>query len=452
MDFHVAHNIVHADAGNNSVFCGYCNGTMDKKACETRAGEILKNQQMRKSMNGVNSTFYSENKKRENKKSVFPITEIIASEDGKLPDEIQIMPIGVWDTVPYGKLTITANDLEEMKHNFEKGYRAGVPIDVDHDGKAAAGWIESPLRVADDGLWAPVNWTDLGKKLLGEKQYKFFSPEFNPEYTDPENKNLKLNNVLIAGSLVNRPLFKELQPLMASESKTYPLTNKKGIAMLFIEPMKFDLEVLRTKKAEEITADEKKFLQGNVESLTADERTKFGFTATEAPKIKDDLTGKEQITTIEASELKKLKEDAALGRQAAETLRTKEIEEDVKGWMFSEKGGRFQPAIKDDLVSFVKTLNEDQRKTFSELVTKMPEQNMLFNEAGSAEDLTHAQAADKLTLRANEIMAEAAKQNKKMSFSEAVKKAIAADPSLQNYEMSEVKGKMVVPSRSSSVN
>lgn len=462
IDFHVAHNIVHADSGNNSMYCGYCNGSMDKKACETKAGEILKNQQMRSSMN--RGPYYAKDKNKDNKgkflatakltvhkRTVYPITEITAAEDGKLPKEIQIMPLGEWDTVPYGKLIITSEDITQMVDNFKKGVRAGIPIDVDHDGKAAAGWIKS-LVAKDDGLFADVEWTALGEKLLGEKQYKFFSPEFNPEYTDPENTNVKLDNVLIAGSLVNRPLFKELQPLVASEGKTDPLTNKKGVAMLFIEPMKFDLKVLREKKADEVTADEKKFLQENLESLTADEKVKFGFEEKPKEKAKDDISGKEQVATIQASELKQLREDAAMGRKAAETLKTKEIEDQVGSWMFSEKGGHFQPAIKGDLVSFVKSLNDEQRKVFSELVAKMPNQKAMFSEQGSAEDLTKSQAADKLTLKAKELMAEAKKQNKNLSFKEATKQALRENPDLANYELKEVPGKVVANDRGTSVN
>jgi phage I-like protein len=460
MDFHTAHNIVHQDAGNNSNNCGVCNGSIDKKACEAKAGEILKNQQTRKSNNSMG--YYADEKGKDekdtktasekdanddtkfiataritvNKRNIYPLTPITASEDGKLPDQIQIMPIGEWDTVPYGKLTISANDISEMVEHFNKGVRAGVPIDVDHDGKAAAGWVTS-LVAKEDGLWANVEWTPLGTKLLGEKQYKFFSPEFNPTYIDPQNKSLKMDNVLIAGSIVNRPLFKELQPIVAHEGKTPLLTSEKGLAMLFIEPMKFDLNALRTKTASDVTADEKKFLQENLTSLTADEKVKFGFQA------KDDVSGKEQTTTISASELIKLKEDAAQGRKAAESLRASEISGQVNSWLFSEKGGHFQPALKDDLNSFVSSLDDTQRMKFSEIVAKMPEQKLLFSENGSAEDLTAGQAADKLTLRANEMIAEAKKQGETLKFSDAVRKAVKENGQLADYKLVPVQGKMI---------
>jgi len=374
----------------------------------------------------------------DHKAYIYPLTEIKAGENGQLPPKIQILPIGKWDTVPYDTLEITASDCEEMIKNFADKVRAGdsLPIDVDHDGKQAAGWMTA-LELQADGLWASVEWTDLGKLLLGEKRYKFFSPEFNPDYTDPENKHKKLTNVLIGGGLVNRPLFKELKPLVANDH----LTEKRTGIMLFIEHM--DLKELKKRKTagESLTADEEAYVKANDK---ADEEKEAEIKAkakkadeekaeSEAEKKKEEEAKKAkepQMRSISAAEYDALKKMADRGVEAADKLEAKEINEKVTSWMFSETGGKFAPAIKEDLVSFYKTLDETQRKTFGELVDKMPEQKALFNEYGSAEVLTPGKKADILTVRAREIMEKTKGDKKPMKFSEAMKQAVRENPEL----------------------
>lgn len=379
---------------------------------------------------------------------VYPFTEIKASDSTKIPPTIQIMPIGEWDTVPYGKLEITANDCQEMVDNFKKGVRAGdtLPIDVDHDGKEAAGWM-TDLYVADDGLWAKVDWTDLGQKLLGEKRYKFFSPEFNPDYIDPQNKKIQLSNVLIAGSLVNRPLFKELKPLMASDHLT---AGKSGV-MLFIETMNYK-DLLAKKKAGENLSDTEMEFMKNHKADEGDEEDKESEAekkkeADAAKKAAEDAEAKKAAepkqVTITAAEYSVLKANADKAIEASEKLEAKEIDETINSWMFSETGGRFAPAMKDDITSFYKSLDDKQRKFFSEkIVNQMPE-SRFFKEYGSSEDLTKGGAADTITVKANELRTQAKKESRTLSFSNAVKQVLRENPSLKNYEMIPVQGRMV---------
>jgi phage I-like protein len=479
MDFNTAHDIVHEKYGNQSSQCTACNGDTKGNDVIAKAGEIIKEQRQKRSQ--MNSGMYAADKTPLDKsrvtiknKKVYPFVEIKASEDGTLPNEIQIMPIGEWDTVPYGKLIISHDDLQEMVDNYNKGVRAGVPIDVDHDGKAAAGWINS-LKVKEDGLYAAVEWTPLGAKLLGEKQYRFFSPEFNPEYVDPENKHLQIDNVLIAGSLVNRPLFKELQPLVAHEAgKNSPLTTTKIVPMLFIENNMNAQELLKKKEAgQALTASEQDFLKtylfgdnaddtegkrkGKADSDGTDFKKSTKAAAGDKAKAmddgtadddeddkKDNLKAKEtRQVSITASELRQLKEDALLGKAAAEKLANKEIEDTVNSWMFSEDGGHFQPALKSDLVTFVRSLDADQRKLFGELVDKMPEQKLLFNEIGGNEEFTAGKAADGVTIAANELIEKAKANGKTLTFGEAAKQAIHANPALADYKLTPVQGRVI---------
>lgn len=235
--------------------------------------------------------------------SVF-VDVLRASEDGSLPSEIQVLPIGRWATKKYGALAIQEEDVDKICENFADNVRAGVPIDVDHDGKAAAGWIKSLINRGSEGLWASVEWTKLGREMLQDKIYRFFSPEFSFNYEDPEFST-EHGPVLVAGTLTNRPLFKELQPLVANDGTAEIYTAKEkaskieGNTILFIQdsPMpsakpaavKAD-EVKEVKKAddetsmlaellakplEELTEEEMAWLAEHLEMMSADDSKKY---------------------------------------------------------------------------------------------------------------------------------------------------------------------------------
>src|SRR5262249_35360612 len=119
------------------------------------------------------------------------MTDVLSfSEEGtqSLPSRIKIIPTGSFKTQAYGEVNITKDDLLEMAKNFDDKVRAGVPIDIDHDQRAAAGWIQR-VDVAEDGMYADVEWTPLGESKLSTKEYRFFSPEFSQSYTDPEHSH-----------------------------------------------------------------------------------------------------------------------------------------------------------------------------------------------------------------------------------------------------------------------
>ena len=109
-----------------------------------------------------------------------------------LPNDgwFHIAAFGEWPHKPTG-LTQIIDDIaaDEIIKAFTE-FRAapnwpGVLIDFDHQSldvdkpTVAAGWIVD-LAKRDNGLWAQVRWSDIGRKSIEGGRYRFISPCGNP--------------------------------------------------------------------------------------------------------------------------------------------------------------------------------------------------------------------------------------------------------------------------------
>lgn len=140
-------------------------------------------------------------------------------QDGGVPDEIHVLPVGEWDHPAYGKIVIDEESIGKFVENFNAGIRRDLPITEGHevfDEKPAIGWFRELIDKGADGLYTAVEWTEQEKQLLLSKAYKYFSPEFFEVYKDPQTRK-KFTNVLIGGALTNKPYFKELEPVVFTE-------------------------------------------------------------------------------------------------------------------------------------------------------------------------------------------------------------------------------------------
>lgn len=134
---------------------------------------------------------------------------------------VQILRCGKFNHPKYGEFEITPVTLAEMKANFEAGVR-GVDLAVDYfheSDKEAAAWFDR-LYLAEDGteLWAEVRWTKRAQTMLGEREVRYFSPDFAFQWTDPES-GVTYRNVLFGGGLTNRPFVKDMAAIVAHEQE-----------------------------------------------------------------------------------------------------------------------------------------------------------------------------------------------------------------------------------------
>jgi phage I-like protein len=96
----------------------------------------------------------------------------------------------------------------------------GILLDVDHQSEdtgkesKAAGWYRGPFTVRNDGLWAEVELTPEGERLISSKTYKRLSP--TPALV--KNETGEYHPVDIASvALTNRPRMRELTLVTNSE-------------------------------------------------------------------------------------------------------------------------------------------------------------------------------------------------------------------------------------------
>ncbi len=395
---------------------------------------------------------------------------VAASEDGSLPTTIEVLKVGMWDTPYHGMFMVTPDDLQQYVANFNADIRPssstqGLPIDLEHESDGGAfGWMTN-LRVSPDGmtLLADVSWTTEGARLITDGTYKFFSPEFCPDfYEDPETFGAYYENVLIGGGLTNRPLFKDLKPVMASDKSdktTSGLTGDKLSNTIFIKigEKSVNLEEIRTKAAADLSAEEARFVADNKDQLSDDERAKFGLAKAEevpaepvapvapveepveepvAPVAAGDKTGTVSIT---ASELETLKASAERGNKAFIELETKKASDKVEAHVAR---GAIKSEQKDAAVELLMASDKSVRENFESFLTGLPENKLVTaGETGSGKETTVGSAYAELSKKANDLIAEEKAAGRTMDFGKAVATVSSSNPDLAKAYEAETTGK-----------
>jgi hypothetical protein len=133
---------------------------------------------------------------------------------------IQAAKVGEYLHPTYGKLSFTSDRLMRFADSVKHKIR-GIALDIDYDHKAdpargneAAGWVED-AKVEGDALYLLVEWTKTAAEKIAEGAYRYFSPEFQDEWTDATG--MQHRDVLFGGGITNRPFLKDLLPINLSE-------------------------------------------------------------------------------------------------------------------------------------------------------------------------------------------------------------------------------------------
>jgi hypothetical protein len=131
---------------------------------------------------------------------------------------IQAMPVGTYSHPVFGDMVFDQQRLQAYAASVtNKILQKDLDIDYDHKARFdhAAGWVQN-AQVRDNGLWLYVTWTPAAEQKLRDKEYRYFSPEFIDEWTDPKSL-ITYKDVLLGGALTNRPFLKDLVPINLSE-------------------------------------------------------------------------------------------------------------------------------------------------------------------------------------------------------------------------------------------
>lgn len=405
---------------------------------------------------------------RDSKKRIaFPI-QLFAedgSTDAQIPSEIHVVPTGKWDHPVYGEMEITSADIAEFVSNFNDKVRRDIPITAGHDNGMnggelpAVGWFTDVIDRGVNGLWAGVKWTEEGVQLLQQRAFKYFSPEFYEQYTDPETGD-KYGHVLVGGALTNKPYFKELAPVASF--------SEPAIIHQFTEDM--NLNDILSKKPEELSDEEKAFVREHEAELTDDQKTAFASVISDEGEGGDDAgdgaddgdgngegdgqgegagegdkggehqaaepKGKKIVMSeAEVAALRKAADDGAKALQKIEATERRAL---IAKLTFSEtnRAGRFLPKQEGALESFLKTLSERQRDAFTQLIGNMPKADAsIFDEVGDGGG-TEGGDADGIAKEVDTAVQAAIKASEgKLGYSDALRKVYAENPDLKRrYE------------------
>lgn len=374
--------------------------------------------------------------------SLYRRIKIQADATGQLPTEIQLLHTGNWNTPWHGDFETTSDDITQYASHFTQGIGLvqgsnRLPINFGHDtgGKAAAWMPTVEPRNGDTELWATnIEWTPAGRQAVLDGEYRYISPEFNPRslpFEDPEVAGMRTDNVLSGAALTNIPLFKKLKPVMASVVKGSD--NNKGEDMT--------LEDVRAKKAEDHTDDEKAFLKEHKAELTDAERESFGLTdaaaGADAGDQGNDDAGKADndadkgagdgvqasagAVTISASELSKLKADAAAGVKAAQELARNKATNLVKAHVAR---GAIKSASSEEAVNLLMASGSSLQDRLEKFMASLPSNELITaGEKGDGSDTPSATVA--VNQEVQTLMA-----SEKLSYKDALHQVRTTKPDL----------------------
>lgn len=130
---------------------------------------------------------------------------------------IEICRDGAWEHPRWGRIEVSPAVRQSFAANFAANVRrvGELPVDFDHEAGPAAGWIAG-LRSVGASLFADVRLTPAGRERVERGEYRFFSPEWHPDWQDPET-GARHGPTLFGGALTNRPFFRGLAAVCCAE-------------------------------------------------------------------------------------------------------------------------------------------------------------------------------------------------------------------------------------------
>jgi hypothetical protein len=160
------------------------------------------------------------------------LSEALSGEE--LSQEIQLLKTG--DFYHDGEiLKITPDTLTALEKNFSEGVRGiDLMLDYKHESEdVAAAWFNK-VRLSADGkqLFATVDWTPRGRQVVKDREYRYVSAEFHPNYMNNETGK-KHGPTLLGAALTNRPVIKGMKPTILSEQPN----QSKDIQMKTVEEL-----------------------------------------------------------------------------------------------------------------------------------------------------------------------------------------------------------------------
>ena len=148
-------------------------------------------------------------------------------------NELKIAVTGEWKGHSNGAFSLSLEDLQQIKTNFDNAKVDGV-IDLDH-----------ATVFKGDELWAKIEWLETGLELIKSRKYKYISPVFLPN-TIEQVTATNIGWTLHSAALTNRPFMEELGEIKVN-NKQNQIQNKEESMLTPEEQKKMDdLEAIKS--------------------------------------------------------------------------------------------------------------------------------------------------------------------------------------------------------------
>lgn len=200
-----------------------------------------------------------------------------------------------------------------------------VLVDIDHESEregktAAAGWLSRLHLVPGVGLFGKIRWTDIGKRLIDNRVFRFLSPSFLID--EKTREPLAMTSV----ALTNKPAQKgQIKPIVNSEAKedALPKEGSEANENDIKELSDMEIEKIREDLKEEVMKAVKELLEGLKEAKEETEEVKSE--EAEATKEEAKEEAKEEKAEEAVSEEPKAKEEVK--EEAKEETKEEKVEE-----------------------------------------------------------------------------------------------------------------------------
>lgn len=191
--------------------------------------------------------------------------------------EVQITTIGkVVGTGPNGEPVEQNLTEDALKKLAEKHKDDEILVDQDHESETtsnteAKGWLSGIKFVPGKGLWGKIRWTDIGRKLVENRVFRWLSPSW---YLNKETKEpIQMTSI----ALTNKPSQAgKIEPIVNStpielnnyntETITMEMT-KEELVQLIKDTIADIKKEQAVEKVEQEIKDENEVHDGIVESL-----------------------------------------------------------------------------------------------------------------------------------------------------------------------------------------
>lgn len=126
-----------------------------------------------------------------------------------------------YHTPAYGEVEVDIEKIDNFVNSVNSFVRGqDIAINYEHGqdpskGHKAAGWIRQARKNSNGNLELAIDFTEPAKKELKDKEWRYFSLEWDDEWQHPDGVIYK--DVIMGGALTNRPVAKGLMPINFSE-------------------------------------------------------------------------------------------------------------------------------------------------------------------------------------------------------------------------------------------